>query len=112
MQLLDTAGIYARQRVADANARNHAVGRDFRKRQEDESAFEQARMGQRQVGPRQDHVIIGQNVDIDLAWAPAAFVFPVAAERTFHLDRASHQIVRTERSLHSDNRIDGREAGR
>ena len=72
-----------RERVAHPDAGDHAVGRDLGERHQHEGALEQARMRQRQVGVVEDEIVIGEEVDVDRARSPAAFVGAVAAERAF-----------------------------
>ena len=58
-------GPEARRRVADPNARDHEIGRDFGQRHEDEGPVEQFGMGQGQPFGLERDVIIGDEVDVD-----------------------------------------------
>ena len=57
------------------------VGRDLGERQQHEGALEQARVRQRQAQFVDREVVIGEDVDVDGARAPALLVRAVAAER-------------------------------
>ena len=73
---------------------NDAVGRDFGQRHQHEGALEQARMRQRQARLVQRQVVIGDDVDIGGARAPALFMRAVAAELQLDLLRPRQQIAR------------------
>ena len=61
----------ARGRVADPNARDHEIGRDFGQRDQDESPVEQFGMGQGQPFGLERHVVVGDEVDVDDARPPS-----------------------------------------
>src|SRR5260221_8594182 len=88
-QLLDTARVELCQRVTYAPTRNEPLRRDLRERHQDESAGEELRMWQRQIWSFQSHVLIGDEVDVDLAGAPPAFLGTLAPERPLHRFRPS-----------------------
>ena len=71
-----------------------AVRRDIGERHQHERALEQPRVRQHQVGIVHCHVVIGDDVDVERARAPAALVGAVAAERAFDLLRARQQRMR------------------
>src|SRR5262245_32269557 len=70
-QTLDATRVEAGQRVADTNAGDPSVRRDFRQRHQHEGALEQARVRQGQAGLVHGEVVIGDDVDIDRARSPA-----------------------------------------
>ena len=72
----------AASRLAHAPPGDHPVGRDLGKRQQHEGALEQARVRQRQAQLVQREVVIGDDVDVGGARAPALFMRAVAAERS------------------------------
>ncbi len=89
-QPLDASRIHALERVADPDAGDDAVGRDFGERHENEGALEQMRVGQRQGGVVEDNIVISQDVEVDGTRSPVVFAGAVAAERAFAgLARAS-----------------------
>ena len=54
-----------RGRVADPNARDHKVGRDFGQRDQNEGAVEQFGMGQGQPFGLKRNAVVGDEVDVD-----------------------------------------------
>src|SRR5580692_3017405 len=97
-QFFDAAGIQALERIADTSAGDDPVGGDLRERHKDKGAFEQARVRQRQLRVVENKIVIGEDVDIDPARTPAAFLAAVAAERTLDIEDTREQIVRRKRS--------------
>ena len=61
-----------------------------------EGALEQARVRQGQLGVRQNEVVIGEEVDVERARAPAPLGCAVAAERALDRLRALEQRARRE----------------
>src|SRR5262249_36034575 len=93
-QLLDTACVHLRQRIAHTPARDQPLRRDFRERRQHEGASEQLRMRQREVRPPQNEIIVSDEVDIDRTRAPAAFLGALASERALDRLRPSQKRAR------------------
>ena len=93
-QSLDSGGIDAGQRIAHLAPGDHPVRRDFGERQQHEGALEQARVRQGQAQFVQRQVVIGDDVDVGGARAPALLVRAVAAELQLDLLRARQQLAR------------------
>src|SRR5215831_8950579 len=107
-QLLDTACVHLRQRIAHTPARDQPLGRDFRERRQYEGASEQLRMRQREVRLAQNEIVIGDEVDIDRTRAPAAFLAALASERALDRLRPSQKRARREAGFDRDAEIDER----
>src|SRR5260370_19515361 len=105
-QLLDTARVELCQRVTYAPTRNEPLRRDLRERHQDESAGEELRMWQRQIWSFQSHVLIGDEVDVDLARPPPPFLGTLAPERPLHRLSASQKRARGQARLNGDARVD------
>ena len=78
---------------------DHPVGRDLGQRHQHESAFEQARMRQRQVRLVQRDIVIGDDVDVGGARPAALFMRAIAAEPQLDLLRAREQLARRRASF-------------
>src|ERR1700684_1727888 len=64
-QDLRSLGPEARGGVADPNARDHEIGRNFGQRDQDEGPVEQFGMGQGQPFGLERNVVVGDEVDVD-----------------------------------------------
>src|SRR5262245_59500599 len=94
-QPLDAARVELRQRVTYTPARNQPLRRDLCERYQHEGAGEEPRMRQRQFWIFQSHVLVSDEVDVDLARAPPAFLRPLAPERPLHRLCASQKRTRS-----------------
>ena len=92
-QPLDSLGRKLRQRRSDAAPRDHPVRRDFRERHQHEGAFEQAGVRQRQLRLLNRNIVIGDQIEVERARAPASFVGAVAAEFGLDLVQREQQRV-------------------
>ena len=72
-ELLDAGRVHAGKCLGNPPAGDHAIRRDLGERDQHEGAFEQAWMRQRETRLVDRHVIIGEQVDVDLD-AAAAYV--------------------------------------
>ena len=63
-------------------------------------------MRQRQLRLVDRHVVIGDQIEIQRAWAPAPLGCPVAAEPVFNLVQREQQRMRVEAGLDFDAGID------
>src|SRR5713101_472643 len=103
---LDARGVRPCQRVAHPDAGDHALRRYFREWRQHERACEQPRMRQREIRRLQCEVVIGEEVDINGAWTPTAFLGALASKRV--LDRLSprKKIMRRHVGFDCDAKID------
>ena len=65
-----------RRRLADPNAADHEIRRDFGQRNEDEGAIEQFGMGQGQRFGLERNLVVGDEVDVDDPRAPPFRTLP------------------------------------
>src|ERR1700716_1823437 len=82
------------QRIGHAHAGDHLFRCDLGEWHQHEGALEQARVGQREVRLFQNHIVVGEQVDIDRARTPALLAGAVAPKRSLHRLRARQERMR------------------
>src|SRR6266700_7428318 len=105
-QPLDPLGRKACKRGSHAVSRNRALGRNFRERNQDEGALEQPRMRQRQRPLVELDIVIGDEIEVEGARAPAPFMRAVAAELLLDLVQREQQRMGIEAGLDYNAGID------
>ena len=93
-QLLHAPSIYTRQRIAHAPAGDHSVGRNLHERHQHEGALEQPRMRQLEVRLVHREVVVGDEVDVNGARAPALLLDARPPERKLDRLRPRQQRAR------------------
>ena len=105
-QPLDCSAIHDARGLVDTPPGDHPVARDLRQRNEHERALEQARVGQREVGLVQRHIVIGDDVDIGRARPVSLFMRAIPPELQFDLLGAFEKLARRERRFHRNGEVD------